>query len=212
MATTACSRKHPHDGKGRQESLRARTRPFQLALSLLLTLFLGFAGATANADADGDRRVRTGARLFRALLAADMALESKVASDGALHVAVYGGDARFAAEVARLIAPPDDVGQSQIRGIPIKVDVLAKLPETGKPPVGLFIAGVPPNNELDPLIQWGIRNKVIVYSPFAGHVERGVMAGLSIEAKVQPFVNLATLEASGIRLKPFFLKVAKVRR
>jgi hypothetical protein len=29
---------------------------------------------------------------------------------------------------------------------------------------------------------------------------------------VQPFVNLTTLEASGVELKPLFLKVAKVHR
>ncbi len=53
---------------------------------------------------------------------------------------------------------------------------------------------------------------MILYSPFEGDVERGVTAGLSIEAKVLPFVNQRTLEASGVELKPFFLKVAKVHR
>lgn len=196
----------------RRESRRtAARRPLQW-LSLLFLLCLGLAGATANADNDADRRVRTGARLFRALLAADMALESKAGSDGVLHVAVYGSDARFATEVARLIAPPDDPALAQVRGIPIRVEVISQLPITGRPPAGLFLASRPRDDEFAPLVQWGIRNRVIAYSPFEGHVERGFMAGLSIEAKVQPYVNRGTLEASGIRLKPFFLKVAKVRQ
>jgi hypothetical protein len=52
---------------------------------------------------------------------------------------------------------------------------------------------------------------VVLYSPFEGHVERGVPAGIAVEAKVQPYLNLSALQAAGIELKPFFLKVAKVR-
>ena len=37
---------------------------------------------------------------------------------------------------------------------------------------------------------------MIVYSPFEGHVESGVLGGLSVEAQVRPYVNRATLEAS----------------
>lgn len=196
----------------RRGPCKVRNRgPLQWLSLLVLSLCLGFAGATANADNDGDRRVRTGARLFRALLAADMALESRVGEDGALHVVVYGSDARFAAEVAKLIAPPDDLAQAQVRGIPIKVELIQQMP-SGKPPAGLFLASRPRDEDLATLVQWSIRHKVIAYSPFEGHVERGFMAGLSIEAKVQPYVNRGTLDASGIRLKPFFLKVAKVRQ
>ena len=51
---------------------------------------------------------------------------------------------------------------------------------------------------------------MIVYSPFEGHVEKGVLGGLSVEAQVRPYVNRATVEASQITLKPFFMEVAKV--
>lgn len=36
------------------------------------------------------------------------------------------------------------------------------------------------------------------------------MAGLSIEAKVVPYVNQSALTAAQVQLKPFFMKVAKV--
>ena len=68
----------------------------------------------------------------------------------------------------------------------------------------------PVNRALTSIIKYGIGHHVIVYSPFEGHVELGVLGGLSVEAQVRPFLNRATLEASQISLKPFFLSVAKV--
>ncbi len=60
------------------------------------------------------------------------------------------------------------------------------------------------------LVRFGIDRHVIVYSPFEGDVESGILGGLSIEAQVRPYLNRATLESSHIMLKEFFLKVAKV--
>jgi hypothetical protein len=77
-------------------------------------------------------------------------------------------------------------------------------------PAGIFIAQAPPRAALSSLIKYGIGHHVIVYSPFEGHVELGVLGGLSVEAQVRPFLNRATLESSQISLKPFFLSVAKV--
>ena len=178
----------------------------------LLLLLLGLTMAVANVGADtyDERRVRHGARLFRALLAADVDLPGKLGADGKLHLLVYGADAGLAAEIGELIAPKD---AAPIQQLPVRVERIDALPEgANDAPVGLFLIEVPPNEEFERLVQWGIANQVIVYSPFEGDVERGAMAGLSIEAKVLPYVNLNTLEASGVKLKPFFLKIAKQYR
>lgn len=179
---------------------------------LLFALGVGFSAAGVRADANDDRRVRIGTRLFRATLAADLALESKAAADGSLTVLVYAGDGSLADEIGRLIAEPAAPGQSLLRGMPIRVRPLDRLPLDGPAPAALFLASSPSADELDRLIRWSIEQRVILYSPFEGHVERGVMSGLSIEAKVQPFVNLESLAAGGVELKPLFLKVAKAHR
>jgi hypothetical protein len=70
----------------------------------------------------------------------------------------------------------------------------------------------PAQNTLKSIIKYGIDHHVIVYSPFEGHVERGVLGGLAVEAQVRPYVNLTTLDASNITLKPLFFKVTKVFR
>lgn len=181
-----------------------------LVLCITLSVMM-LADATVQADGYDDRRVRAGARLFRTLLAADIAVETRVAADGSLPVVVLGGDAATNAEVSALIVPPDDGDKARIRGLPVRIEILEKLPEKfATRPAGVFLASPPPAKELERLVRWSIDNRVILYSPYEGHVERGVMAGIAIEAKVQPYLNAASLGASGIELKPFFLKVAKV--
>jgi hypothetical protein len=190
-----------------------RASPRLLVALMLLGATLSFAAANVRADSDEDRRVRTGARLFRALLAADLALESKARPDGVLHVLVYRRNPKGAQEVIELIAPAGDAEQGRIRGLALQVEATDALPAgSDVHPAGVFLATAPTGEELDRLVRWSIAQHVIVYSPFEGHVERGVTAGLAIEAKVQPYVNLSTLEAAGVELKPFFLKVAKVIR
>jgi hypothetical protein len=179
------------------------------ALLCACVLTLSMAAANVQADSYDERRVRTGARLFRSMLAADTGLERRRDADGSLHVLLYASDARLGAEIGALIAPPD-AAKAGVRGMPVTVLASAQLPSGDAVPAGVFLASLPSDEQLDRLIAWSIAHKVIVYSPFEGHVERGVAGGLSIEAKVQPYVNLGTLRASGVELKPFFLKVAKV--
>lgn len=175
-------------------------------------LALSFGAVAVHADSYDERRIRAGARLFRTMLAADTTLESRAAADGSLEILVYGPRGGAAsADVASLIAPPDPA-KSALRGRPVSVRESATLPADGERLAGVFLAAKPGDAELERLVRWSIAERVLVYSPFEGHVERGVGGGLAIAAKVQPHVNLTTLEAAGIELKPFFLKVAKVQR
>lgn len=178
---------------------------------LVCVLGLGLAGASARADSQDERRVRTGARVFRTLLLADMALERKTGADGRLDVAVYASDSASLGEVAPLIAPAAAAGGSS-RGPPFAIRHEQALSEATAPPVALFLATPLGASELDRLVAWSIRHGVILYSPFEGDVERGVLAGVSIEAKVLPYINQRTLDASGVEFKPFFMRVAKVHR
>jgi hypothetical protein len=158
-----------------------------------------------------DRRAQAGVRLFRSLLAADLDLPKKTTGDHLLIVFYYVDDKQRAAELARLFSDAAE----KIRGL----DVVAEITNdatfsayASRVPAAIFLAQSPPRATLQSIIQYGIHNRLIVYSPFEGHVELGVLAGLSVEAQVRPFVNQSTLEASRITLKEFFLKVTKVYR
>lgn len=181
-------------------------------LMLLAACGLGFSLAVANVQADSydERRVRTGARLFRSMLAADTGLEQRREADGSLRVWLYAVDPTLGDEISALISPAD-ASKSRLRGMAVRVERATELPgDGGHAPAGVYLASMPNDAELDRLVRWSITHGVIVYSPFEGHVERGVAGGLAIEAKVQPYVNLETLRAAGVELKPLFLKVSKV--
>jgi hypothetical protein len=53
------------------------------------------------------------------------------------------------------------------------------------------------------------RNSIISFSPYEGDIERGVQGGIAVEARVRPYLNLTALRNAGIRLKSFFMEVAK---
>ena len=192
-------------------------RPSRLARGLrafacAVVLGLSCAAAGVHADSYDDRRIRAGARLFRTMLAADTGLAARADGGGVLQVLVYGPVDGGASDAASSLIAPAGAGKSDVRGLKLAVRESASLPAPDDRLAAVFLAAKPSDAELDRLIAWSIARKVIVYSPFEGHVERGVAGGLAIEAKVQPHVNLKTLEAAGIELKPFFLKVAKVQR
>jgi hypothetical protein len=182
------------------------------AFAWLIVVGLACAAVSVSADSTDERRVRAGARLFRSLLAADVALDRKVA-DGRLRLLIWSADKNSAAEVGDLVAPAASPEAARIRDLPIEMVTSATLPTDQAPlPAAVFLATRPSSTEVDALVRWSIAHHVIVNSPFEGDVERGIPAGLAVEAKVQPFLNLTTLEAAGIELKPFFVQVAKVHR
>ncbi len=176
---------------------------------LLAATTLALAVPNAAADNTDDRRVRAGARLLRSLLAADIGLDKRLV-DGQVQVWVYAADRRGAGDAADQIVPPGDVAAAKLRDLTLAATPRTDLPGPGDAPTAIFLASRPSSAQVDTLVRWSIEHHAIVYSPFEGDVERGIPAGLSVEAKVQPFLNTKTLQAAGIELKPFFLQVAKV--
>ena len=182
------------------------------ALLVVVFLLLMFVPAHAADDVQ-TRRAELGVRLFRTLMAADLDLPKKTVENNQLLVVfLYVDDKRRAEELAaRFVGNPPE----KVRDLAVIAEVtsdasFAKYASRG--PAAVYIAQPPSAKVLQSVIKFGIDRHVIVYSPFEGHVEKGVLGGLAVEAQVRPFVNLATLEASRISLKSFFLQVTKVTR
>jgi len=181
---------------------------------LALAVALGVI-APLIADDLADVRAQAGARLFRAFLSADVDVDKKkVEKDQILVVFLYADDRHRAADLAASFAgnPKEAV---TIHGAPVLVELSSdtSLASYGsRIPAGIFLVQAPSQNTLKSIIRYGIDHHVIVYSPFEGHVERGVTGGIAVEAQVRPYVNQQTLEASNITLKPLFFKVTKVYR
>ncbi|NOQ63015.1 MAG: hypothetical protein GQ582_00705 [Methyloprofundus sp.] len=186
-------------------------QPIIFLLSLLI--FTSVYGLAYSADQESTR-IRIGLKLFRAIIAADTQIQSKRATDGKLAFAIiYKNNAQKATlytEMLQNLGKGDKRGR--IKGIPIRVDSIS-VDQLGQLSTinyaGLYFVEEIENLPLQTLINYAIKQQIISYSPFEGDVEKGVSAGLSVGARVKPYVNVSTLKRSGLQLKPFFLKVSK---
>ncbi len=164
------------------------------------------AGESQSLWREDDQRVRLGLKIFPACLGALESLASNSSSGGALLVlVVYEGSDATAGQAASSFN-----AMTEIRGHPVTAQVLSSAAletYTGNRPAGIFVASV----GLDPsrLRAWSERHRTLVFSPFAGAVEDGAVAGIYVADRILPFVNLAQARRAGIRFKSFFLDVAR---
>lgn len=182
--------------------LSPRTR-WKLALALLSVLLLGTPATSAESD---DRRAIVGLKVFAAFVAADRDLDQRPLPEGELPLLlVHRGDQNLAREMGRRL---EAIGE--IRGKQISIHAIAVFDlddYDGPTPAGLFITEW--LADLGPVLRFAENDKVLVFSPFLGDVGRGVHGGLFVSDRILPLVDTQALERSGIRIKPFFLEVAK---
>lgn len=199
-------------GRGDGQAKRHRGLAAIWTVCVVTAVLCASRPGSLRGDAQQDRRTESGLKLFRAMLSADVEIDRKTVDSGKILIVVFFTDDRKrAADLAKSF----EGALETIRGFPVIVDVAQDPALPGyerRIPAGVFLCQAPDRKGLQTLVQFGIANHVIVYSPFEGHVESGVLGGLAIEAQVRPYLNLATLTASRINLKEFFLKVAKVHR
>ncbi len=185
---------------------------FTLLLGILLGILSVLHGALGGPQ---EQRVQIGLRLFRTLLAADRDLAEKVNAEGRLELALIYRDDRTQAEkfATALQASGHGSEQGKIRNYPIQITLAdgARLQELWRQaPAAIYLVQPLPDPVLEAVIRYGIDHQRIVFSPFAGQVEKGALAGLAIEVRVMPYINGTTLKQSGVRLTHLLLKVAKM--
>ena len=187
---------------------RGGKRDSRLLSRLCLLLLLVFLDCRAlTADTNTDRRITVGAKLFSVLLGADLQAERKTDSQGNLPVRILYVDDVHAAEQAQ-----DALQLAAIRGMAVSLSSqsLNDYLNDADPGFAVFIAQRLNDGELEAVVKKGAEKGDILFSPFAGDVERGVLAGISVQASVRPYINRQVLQHSGLDIKPFFLKVAKI--
>ena len=177
-----------------------------LGAALLLCLGLvATHGWTQSLWQEDEQRFRVGLKLFPAVLGAVEDLEDKRTSGGQLEIrVVYEGSDTIAREAASALR-----GIGRIREIPLNVQTLSAeaLDADDSLLGGIFVASVNVGGKR--LRRWSERHRTLVFSPFAGDVEAGAVAGIHVADRILPFVNLPWAERADVRFKPFFLKVAR---
>ena len=91
---------------------------------IALLLLVSPALAASGIDEAQERRIRSGLRLFRAVLAADKDIASKVDSTGTLSLTLlYAGDRRLAEDFAEELRQLSRGKKGAIRKLPVSVVV-----------------------------------------------------------------------------------------
>lgn len=186
---------------------REKSRVVLIVLRRLLVLLC--VPALLFAESFEDVKLRSGIKIFRVILKGDASLATKKAGDGSLLVLLVGAEgapARFA-DLAREMQAAGAIANLPVTVKPVAASSLAAQAD---PVAGLFVAESLGDDLLHKTVQFGTDRKAITFSPFDGDVEKGVLCGVSFEAKVVPFINSKTLKASGINMSPTVLKVAKI--
>lgn len=175
---------------------------------ILAALLFSLPSFSLIADTLSDKRALVGLKLFRTLVGADTGVNGKLDQQGRLPIyLVYASDNNAAKDYANTLAD----AFPNLRDTPVRLEILSlEALQTATPkPAAIFVTQQLNEGEAKALVAFSIAQHIIVFSPFEGDVERGILAGLSVEATVKPLINMQTLQSSQLAIKSFYLKVAK---
>lgn len=188
-----------------------KSSSYIIAASLLCIICILTDAYAAQVD---ERRVRSGLKQFKSVLAADKDLSRKQTIDGSLQILlVYTNDQQKAQILADEFS---NKGKGSKAGTIRKMSVKTKVVEIteladylSRRVAGVYLTQPLSAAKLEALVKFGVDKRLVVYSPFEGDVYRGVFVGMSIGTRVYPLINLDTMKASRLRIKSFFLRIAK---
>ncbi|MBF0383561.1 MAG: hypothetical protein HQL69_21275 [Magnetococcales bacterium] len=178
-----------------------------VVLKYIFLLCLVLFSTAASASQWEDRRINVGYKLFPSFLAADTNIKNKKGADGKLLLIIlYSDKQQVANSLAKELRETGSVRKISlnVKAVAFKDLDLYKQQKVA----GLFFLQKP-NSELAPIIDFANRQNAIIFSPFNGDVEKGICCGFSVTDRVVPYINSAALKAAKIKLKKFFLRVAK---
>jgi hypothetical protein len=174
----------------------------------MICLAIIFFGERAYSVERDELMVKAGLDLFPSLVTADLDIAEKKGSDKTLTLLLLYTDNR-----SQAISMSQTLGAlKKIRDIPIRVEVSNDLTMSAyinNPPAGIFLTQ-PLYEKLSDVIKYAIDKGVILFSPFQGDVEKGVLGGLHISDRVLPYINKSTMKSAGINIKQFFMRVSVV--
>jgi len=170
---------------------------------LLLNLVPSFS------DELEERRIKISLAIFPKIVAVDQELESKLTRDNNVKfLFVYDNNKSKAEALSELLR--DKV--TNIAGKPVRIVVMnvrdVSLIFTDRS-AAIFITERLDKTQFDKIVRVGVSEQIIVFSPYAGDVERGATVGVAIGNRVRPYFNIDTLNTSKVNILKKLLKVSK---
>jgi len=186
-------------------------RHFSLVKWLLLFFscawFIGHA--SVSADDTADRRVQISLPIFPRIVAVDNKFKDKLLSGNkVLLIFVYEFDKDKAQALAQsLESKLTNVAEMEI--VTAIASVTEQLDVNALVPTALFITEPFSGPAFGSTLEYSIKKHRILFSPYAGDVERGAMAGIAIGSRVKPFFNMKSLQQADITINSVLLNLSK---
>lgn len=178
---------------------------FILTGCLLMGLMLS---GISFADETEKRRVDISISIFPRIVAVDNHFREKLDKEkNARLLFVYDEDKSFAEEVAGRVGKDG----SNIGGMKVTTHVASAdgaFPENDVP-VAIFLVEKLSDEQLANVIAYAESVHRLVFSPFSGDVERGVMVGISVTNRVKPYFNLGQLRRADVVINALLMKMSK---
>ena len=144
----------------------------------------------ADAGEVEERRVRISLEIFPRIVAVDQDLRSKLSTTGALRLFVLfehdGDGARHSS--GQMKNSFTNIGGHAVEFV---VQNAQQAVTAGmEQPAAVFLSDLLPDDLFAAVMKAAIESHVLVFSPFAGDVERGATAGIAISSRIQPYFNV----------------------
>lgn len=163
----------------------------------------------AYADQVEERRVSISLEVFPRIVAVDEGIQSKLTEANKIRLLIiYDQDAFAAQQIA------NDMKNlfSNIAGRAVEFVVenaVQAVKEGMRHASAVFIAELLDDNVFSAFLKLAVEQHVLVFSPFAGDVERGATVGISISSRIKPHFNLTTLRLSHINIHEKLLSISQ---
>ncbi len=173
---------------------------------LLLCLLLLLQAGELRADEASERRVLVGLNLFPNILSVTRggALDRE---EGVYRLLVVYRNEREQAQQWRekLKRSTKKVNRREVQVAAVEVGEVSLLENIS----GIFVAESMPQFALDSLVQTSRNRGALLFSPFNGDVEKGVMVGLDVRSKIRPYLNLPALDAAGLSCNAVLVRMSR---
>jgi len=151
-----------------------------------------------------DNLVRISLDIFPKLVAVDLDVKDKLSAGGQINFQVFYSRKK---ELAFSVVQQLRERYPKIAAYPVQVEARSAL--TQNPPTAILLVERLEAGALKSLVQYGISNHIIVFSPFKEDVDSGVTAGMYLAVRILPYFNRDTLKRSDIHLHKILLRSAK---
>lgn len=178
-----------------------------LLCRMLMTLMLTFS-VSVYGDEVEDSRVRIAMEIFPRIVAVDEDIQNKLTATNKIRLfIVYDHDAY----AARQIADNMKNSFSNIAGRAVEFVVenaVQTIKEGMHHASAVFVSELLTDEIFSVFLKLAVAEHILVFSPFAGDVERGATVGIAISSRIKPYFNLATLGQSRISINEKLLSIS----